>query len=300
VTVQLGDEEAARSEDVLAWIEEVEPGAITAAELDWLFDGPLGTRVVSVAEDGGRVVGVLAMLLARAAVGGREERVAFAVRALTHPAHRGRGIFSRLELRNEERAASAGATLALGFTNRLAGPILVGKLGWADLYRMRLWARPLRGLRRRSAPALPRLQSFGDVHERAWQAERDRWGSSLARDAEYLNWRYLAGPRDYRAFGSENGYAVVGHTVRSRVSAAVICDLVAPAQEQPGLLRRCLEEARGAADVAIAVPAPGQRRAFLRLGFVPVPRTIRVIGKPLSQVSPPVRWHFSLGDTDFL
>lgn len=83
------------------------------------------------------------------------------------------------------------------------------------------------------------------------------------------------------------------------VSAAVICDLVAPARQARALLRRCLREARGGADIAIGVPAPGQRRAFLLSGFVPTPITIRVIGKPLgSDARLPDRWHFAPGDTD--
>jgi hypothetical protein len=144
------------------------------------------------------------------------------------------------------------------------------------------------------------LERFTDAQEQAWRACRDRWGSCLVRDAAYLNRRYLDGPREYRAFASENGYAVVGHAVRS-VNAAVVCDLVGPPAEQRQLLRRCLQEARGSAGVAIGVPAPGQRLAYLALGFGPSTRTIRVIGKPLRpDARLPSRWHFSLGDTDFL
>jgi hypothetical protein len=80
----------------------------------------------------------------------------------------------------------------------------------------------------------------------------------------------------------------------------VICDLVGPVAESRSLLRRCLREARGGADVAIGVPAPGQRGAFAALGFVPTPMTIRVIGKPLvPDASLPAAWHFAPGDTDF-
>ena len=72
--------------------------------------------------------------------------------------------------------------------------------------------------------------------------------------------------------------------------------------EQRRLLRRCVEEARcGGADVAVAVPAPDQRAAHLSLGFIPMPLTMRVIGKPLSPgTEVGTDWHFSLGDTDFL
>ena len=69
----------------------------------------------------------------------------------------------------------AGSTMALGFTNPMAGPILVGKLGWDDLYRLRLWARPLR-LRRTGAGGLaPRSARLPRVvrrpHEALWRRE---------------------------------------------------------------------------------------------------------------------------------
>jgi GNAT superfamily N-acetyltransferase len=309
VTVALSDLGSEQRDDFLGLMREVYGHAMSAEEFDWFFErNPAGGRILSAAEDGGRVSGVLAMSLARALVDGREELVAFAVHAVTHPASRGKGLFSKLELRNEERAAEAGASLALGFTNPMAGPILVGKLGWRDLYRMRLWARvlrPLRAFRRLGGGALPptgggTLARFGLEHEEAWRREREAWGNCLVRDVGYLNWRYVDAPKDYRPFASANGYAVVGHAVQKGVSAAVICDLVGPSREQVGLLRRCLREARGGVDVAIGVPARGQRPAYLTLGFVPTPMTIRVIGKSLRPGAMlPERWRFALGDTDF-
>ena len=169
--------------------------------------------------------------------------------------------------------------MALGFTNPMAGPILVGKLGWHDLYHMRLWARPLR-LRRTGAGGLaPRsgdyLESFDARHAELWRAEGYR--NALVRSAEYLTWRYLDAPRDYRVLGDERGFAVVGHAVRKGFSAGVVCELVGPAHR---LLRRCVRESKGC-DIVLGVPGPGQRAAYLAAGFVPAPGTIRVIGKPL-------------------
>jgi GNAT superfamily N-acetyltransferase len=300
---------SARRDEFLDLMRQVYGIAMSGDEFDWFFDrNPAGDRLLSAVEDGGRVAGVLAMSYARAVVDGREALVAFAVHAVTHPSARGKGIFSNLALRNEELAATAGATLALGFANPMSGPILVGRLGWQDLYRMRLWARmlrPLRALRRRGGGGLPptrggTLARFGNAQEAAWRGELNRLGNCLVRDASYLNWRYVDTPKEYRCFASAKGYAVVGHAVHKNMSAAVICDLVGPARETRALLRRCLSEARGGADVAIGVPAPGQRTVFLMRGFVPTPITIRVIGKPLSaDARLPDGWHFAPGDTDF-
>jgi GNAT superfamily N-acetyltransferase len=309
VTIRLFDLESARRDDVLALTREVYGQAMSAAEFDWFFDGnPLGGRILSAAEDGEGLAGALAMMPARALADGIETRVAFAVHAVTRPGSREKGIFSKLVLRNEQRAADEGAALALGFPNPISGPILVGKLGWRNLYRMRLWARPLRplrALRRLAGDGLPAsrggtLERFSHAQELAWRAVQPRWGNCLVRDAAYLNWRYLESPRDYRAFASEHGYAVAGHAVHKGVSAATICDLVGPPSKLRPLLHACLREARGGADTAVGVPAPGQRAAYVSLGFVPTQQTIRVIGKPLRPGAElPAKWYFSLGDTDF-
>lgn len=309
MTVRLSDLESGNGDAVRALLREVYGQAMSAAEFEWFFDrNPAGGRMLSIAENGEGLAGALAMMPAQAVVSGRDERVAFAVHGVTREAARGKGIFSSLERRTEERAAAAGASVALGFTNPAAGPILVGKLGWRDLYRMRLWARPLRplrALRRLGGGALPdrrgsSLERFNAAQEAAWRSVQPRWGNCLARTAAYLNWRYIDSPRDYRAFASEHGFAVVGHAVHKGVSAGVVCDLVGPPREQRVLLGRALEEVRGGVDVVIAVPAPGQRSAYLALGFVPTPQTVRVIGKPLRPGTDlPDDWYFSLGDTDF-
>jgi GNAT superfamily N-acetyltransferase len=304
-SVALFDLTSEQRDDFLGLMREVYGRAMPADEFAWFFErNPAGGPILSAAEDGERVLGVLAMSLARALVDGREELVAFAVHAVTHPAARGKGIFSRLELRNEERAAEAGASLALGFTNPLAGPILVGKLGWRDLYRMRLWARVLRLRRPAEGGRLPgpggTLERFDERHEAAWRAVAPRWGNCLLRDEVYLNWRYADAPKDYRIFESPNGYAVVSDAIQKGVWAAVICEVVGPPREARSLLKRCLREARGGPAVAIGVPAPGQHFAYLSLGFVPTPMTLRVIGKPLGDdAALPERWHFMPGDTDF-
>src|SRR5207248_1668163 len=105
---------------------------------------------------------------------------------VTAPAARGRGVFSTLELHNEEQAAAAGASWALGFTNPLAGPVLVGRLGWEDVTSLRVWARPRR-LHRRGAGGLREAAScppFEAAHETCFEAHH------LVRDAPYLTWRY--------------------------------------------------------------------------------------------------------------
>jgi len=274
--------EPARRDDFLALMRETYGEAMSEAEFDWWFDrNPAGPRILNAArDDDGTPLGVLAMSFARMSQG----LAAFAVHAVTTPAARGRGVFSTLELGNEEEAAAAGAGWALGFTNPLAGPILVGKLGWEDVTSLRIWVRPKR---------LPTRS--GGLHTDApvgrFGGTRPLRGHHLVRDAAYLDWRYADSPRRYARVGD----VVVTHATWHGWSSAVVC-------EHGRDLRRAVKLVD--ADIAVALVNPGEERSFLAAGFVPTPRTIRFIGKRIRDDAPelPKRrdaWTFTLGDLDF-
>jgi hypothetical protein len=80
-------------------------------------------------------------------------------------------------------------------------------------------------------------------------------------------------------------------------SSAVICET--------GTGRELRHAVRGVdAAVGVALVNPGEERTYLAAGFVPSPRTIRFIGKRLTEDAPPLphdrrAWSFSLGDLDF-
>jgi GNAT superfamily N-acetyltransferase len=271
--------EAGRDE-FLALMQESYGEAMSPAEFDWWFDrNPAGRRILNEArDDDGTALGVLAMSCARMSQG----LAAFAVHAVTTPAARGRGVFSTLELHNEQVAAQAGAGWALGFTNPLAGPILVGKLGWEDVTSLRLWARPKRLRPRR----------VGSVEATAIEARpRSLTAHHVVRDVAYLDWRYRDSPRPYAQVDD----VIVTHSIWHGLSAAIVC-------EHGRGLRSALRHVD--ADVAVAMVNPGEERRFLTAGFIPTPRTIRFIGKRLAGDAPelPKRrdaWRFTLGDLDF-
>src|SRR3954462_5302726 len=95
-------------EKFLALMEETYDSSMSADEFDWWFDrNPAGPRILNGARDeDGTPLGVLAMSLFRMSQGS----AAYAVHPVTPPAARGRGVFSTLELHNEEAAARAGAS----------------------------------------------------------------------------------------------------------------------------------------------------------------------------------------------
>lgn len=268
-------------------------------EFSWWFDGnPVGPRTIVLAQEGELIAGVLGASFYRTVVRGKETLAALPLWAVTDEAFRGRGIFQRLNGEVERIARDAGATLELGFTNRLAGPIYIAKLGWLDVHRLRVWGRPLLPFGRREGADLHR---FGLEQEAAYRAVASAMRSHFVRDVAYLNWRYADSPRAYTLLAARNGYAVVGRKPVRGMNAAYVADLVAPTfQETLGLLRRCAHAARGAR-VLLAFAPPAHRAALAASGFVPTPMTIRLIGHALEGELPvgPGAWHFTLGDTDF-
>jgi len=310
---------------------------LTDEEFAWWFDrNPAGEGIVSLAVDDGEVVGVAAMSFFRTALDGSELRLAIPVNVATDPRYRGQGVFSTLELENEAAAAAAGSPLTVTFPNGASYPIFMSRLGWIDLPRLRLWARPLRagavvryllgragergGLRARH-DALRTIRGLEVRAVERFDPEMDElgrraaagYGSHFVRDAEYFNWRYLDSPRDYRCFGAYRGgelvgVAVVGHTFKHGVSAGFLADLVTtPHEADPvrALVARAIEEVRGGADALVLLPPPARadRRALLARGFAPTNKRLRFIGKVLHDGARlderKGAWHFTLGDFDF-
>lgn len=322
---------------LVALLARVGTTQLTDEEFTWWFDrNPGGEGIVSLAVDGDEVVGVAAMSFFTTRLDGVDTRLAIPVNVATDARYRGRGVFSTLEEKNETAAAEAGSPLTVTFPNAKSYPIFMKRLGWIDLPRLRLWARPLRaaGVVRyalgrpgerggmRAASPGPRtlhgldvrpVDRFGEDMDALGERAAAGYGSHFTRDAAYFNWRYLDSPRDYRCFGAHRGddlvgVAVVGHTFKHGVSAGFLADLVAAPEDTHAvraLVSRARAEVSGGADALVVLPprAPAHRRALARAGFAPSNKKLRFIGKPLHDgVRIDQRadaWHFSLGDFDF-
>jgi len=247
---------------------------------------------MSVARVGGRVAGVASHSLLRMVLGGVERQASFSVHATTEASARGLGIFPALEKKHEQEAEDRGVAVVLGFASKPTTPIFLGPLGWTEIGRIRVWARPFPRRPRRLEP-YARVQRFRHAGDAA-----KSWPNHVVRDAEYMNWRYIDSPRDYVAVAMGGSYAVLGHKEHRGTALAYVADLVGPPK---ALLRACLAEVRPGSRALVAIPAPEHRAAYASLGFFPSHTTLHLMGKALAGELDTNRraWRFTLGDTDF-
>ena len=263
-----------------AWGE----GAMTGEEFDWWFDGNPAGSLRSVAVLEGHVVGVAGHSLYAMVLDEELHTASFSVHAVTHPSARGRGIFVELERKHEREAQEMGVACVVAFASAPTAPLFLGPLGWTAIGKLRVWARAAWGTA---------LEGGLRPIESDSAAE---WPNHVIRDDEYLRWRYLASPRGYEMVAGDHGYTVVWPAKRHKGrTISVVADHVG----SPQLLR----DARGLAHARLqfALPAPEQRAAYLRAGFLPTPQTLNFMGKALAgRLNPdPSAWRFTLGDTDF-
>jgi hypothetical protein len=290
---ELAAYEPKQREDYLRLLQDAwGEAALTGAEFDWWFSRNPEGSLMSVARDDGRVIGVAAHSIYRMALGGGQRPATFSVHATTDPIARGRGIFVGLERKHEDEAKAKGAAVVLAFASAPTAPLFVGPLGWTSIAKLRVWARPLPrvALRHGGAERIERFEFDGDASA--------GWPNHIVRTAEYLNWRYLDSPRDYVAYRSGDGYAVLGHKRHRGRPIALVADLVGSVRP---LLRACLAGVKPGTQALFALPGPGQRAAYASYGFVPTPMSLDFMGKPLAGEldTDPRSWRFTLGDTDF-
>jgi hypothetical protein len=293
--------DASRRADYLGLLGEAwGGGAMGGTMFDWWFDGNPAGSLRSIAVREGEVVGAAGHSLYRLVVDGRQRLGQYSVHAATTPSARGLGIFRALELRHEEHGRDWGSTCVLAFASAPTRPLFLGPLGWTQIDRRRVWARPLPvGLRGGRAR---RLDRFEDRHETVAAAASPRLRNHLLRDGRYLNWRYAESPRGYRMLEADRGgFAVVGLTRRRGLRLALLMELLGEDDDVPSLLRGALAAARGSAAL-LAAPSPVLTRArLLRHGFLPTTYRLDFMGKGLSEPldSRSGAWTVSLGDTDF-
>lgn len=150
--------------------------------LRWLYAGnPQGDVVGMDAWEGGRVVAHYACVPVRARVGGVERRVLLSVNTATHPAHRGRGWFTRLAEATFRVAHEQGFHGVYGVANAQSTPGFLRHLGFSLLSPLdaRLGFGAIDSAPPRESQALSSFHRVWSADELRWRADnphrRFRW-----------------------------------------------------------------------------------------------------------------------------
>ena len=286
-----------------------DPGK-TEALLRWRFEGnPHGPAKFVVAEQGGRIAGMIALVPSRLGNGPTALRGYQAIDTAVHPDWRGRGIFVELGTAAQSQEA-LNADVLWGFPNANAAPGWFGRLGWTSFGAAPLMMRPLRSsyLIGKIDPALRGMDirligkrevdsrvysadaEIGARLDRLWAKIRAGFGVAVNRDGHWMRWRLLDKPdADYRCVGIENIDGEIDAFVATKIAekhGGRLCYVMEAfcaegrENELAGLLAAELFRASSqGAELALACcprSAPN-RVAYQKAGFLPVPARLRPI-----------------------
>ena len=256
----------------------------------WKHDqNPFGPSPAWVASESGRVVGFRTFLRWEFIRSGEQLRMVRAVDTATDPDFQGRGVFRRLTLGAVEQLTAAGYDAVFNTPNHQSRPGYL-KMGWADLGRPALGARPsgvlgpLRMARsREAAEKWPEPTTVGrPAGEALAGPDLDTLVAALPvpagwatpRSAAYLRWRYGFEPLQYRAVDVRGGLAVFRVRRRGPSREVALCEWLAPGPDRPALHRLV----RAAGDYVVGC---GLGPAY---GLVPLPRRGPVVTwRPLAR-----------------
>ena len=294
------------------------------------LENPFGRSFMIVAEFDGRIIGFRALMRWRFRVGDRMIEAVRPVDTVTHPDHRGRGVFSMLTrtaldslkgevqlVFNTPNSNSLPGYLKLGW--QLVGEIPVsvricqpGRFVAGKLLRGRSSGT---GLPERPPVAAPSagaiLGDHGAVSPLIDGSEVAAWGFSTPRSVDYLRWRYGQAPLlGYHAVTEERGGEMIGLALfRLRAQGSLWGLSIGDVVVRPGdvgTARRLLGAARRAADVAyvaMSFPSGSSAARARRATTLKAPRGMAFVVNPLEpDLRPDPRvlssWALSTGDVE--
>lgn len=227
-------------------------------------DNHFGPSPIWVAIDGGKVVGVRALMQWRLQRGDRTLRLVRAVDTATLPSHQGRGIFRRLTTAAVQELTAEGFDAIFNTPNDKSRPGYL-KMGWTEVGRIPIAMRvsgPASAWRLRNARTaagkwgepvtIGRAITDLGVEVVAWTPPAG-WHTPIT--ADYVSWRYGFEPLGYRLVDG----AIVRVRTRGPVRELSVCEVLGAAPAVGQILRATN------ADVAIATGIGP------RAGFIPIP-----------------------------
>ncbi len=238
--------------------------------LRWLYEeNPVRPAYELMTRSGGTVSGHIAGVPIRYRLAGKDVLGGIAVNAITHPDHRGKGIFIILHSELSRFTATKDMLFLFGFANPNSEKGCLRHLNYRDLGRFPLWILPLDlgkvmkaqegtpGILRTvgaaaGAPLLglwkaarrprgigglevERIESFGPEFDEFWASTAKDYVNVAVRDAKFLDWRFVRPPtRRYDIFAARSDGRLTGYLVGtlshfSGLTWAMIVDLLVPA-----------------------------------------------------------------------
>lgn len=292
------------------------------------YDNPAGRSVMFVAEDrNGTIVSYRSIVKFRATYMGTGILCGQLSDACTHPDHRGRGLYGKVNRSAIEDFFSSGGDLVYSFPSRANYTILVSKFGFKHVMSMRHALFPLKedcwsqgGLR-----VLSRLHS--SVFQRSkcspisvhpilncrtlrgiTISEYNGKVMSFDRSESIMRWRLLMPGRQYwiASLLEESSQAIIGEACRQGLR---VCTVVSCKTQSVGASRRLLKgicawaNARDYDAVFIWLPML-DLQTLVRTGFMPAPSRTDFVARFRDDfelqdaLSSAQRWHIELIDTD--
>ena len=233
----------------------------------WLYDrNPAGRAIEFITRNRDRVTGHIAIVPLRYKMGARAALGSMAVNAITHPEHRGRGIFIILHDLGFQAAAAAEIPFTFGYANMNSEKGCLRHLGYGELARIPLWILPLnlpkilasqpgmknsfgralgrlagppaavwRGIRRplrRDSIVVEKIAEAGPEFDGLWAAASNTASHILLRDRAFVEWRFVQAPtRRYDLLAARSNGRLVGYlagrtTVVGGLTWGLIVDLL--------------------------------------------------------------------------
>jgi len=196
---------------------------------DWKHRrNPFGISPVLLAEEEGELVGVRAMMRWKWAGSSAQYNGLRAVDTATHPAHQGKGIFSRLTRQMVEMARSEGTHFIFNTPNEQSKPGYL-KMGWREAGRLNVGLKFSLPLFR-----VPLPPPGGNVPETLEELCLE-WNERMKKDegyftpksSQYLSWRYADNPLiQYHVYNDKDIYIALHLRQRKRFRELRISELI--------------------------------------------------------------------------
>ena len=178
---------------------------------NWKFncEGRRPAEIV-LAYHSSRLVGHAAVLPHKAVVMGEESYIGQGLDSMIAPDHQKQGLFVEMS-RFLYQQLSPDISLMYAFPNNNNYTPRI-RLGWKPIYEIPWYEKEVRACESSSRVSV--VEAIDGRLDALWQRASTRFSCALARNVDYLNWRFLNNPlEDYRIVVATNGDSIEGYAV---------------------------------------------------------------------------------------